>query len=237
MCNGWYWGQFDEGIIEKGFNLCFSRALFPRALRLLVARISSFREYSVSFVEDDKSHKCFVQTWDDYSLMSICVWVEPLGRAVPRIVDSTTSCHLPLSCHGGSPTLVRVLNESRLDNRDFIVFREFNVDVFLHCFRLAYQETFGGLEVTTMVDFLVLRLRGALQESWLESVTSLRRCVTAGRVPFGDLCDVVRDLISVWRSVRKFIKESAPRLIKTEAGRVICFICLHFDFCRMVGGS
>ena len=150
-------------------------------------------------MEDDKSHRCFVQTWDDHSLMSICVWVEPLGRAIPsaelsglsQIVDSKTSCQLPLSCQGGCPTLVRVLSESRIDNRDFIVFREFNVDVFLHCLRLAYQETFGGLEVSTMVDFLVLRLRGALQESWLEGVTALRRCVTAGRVSFDDLCDVV----------------------------------------------
>ena len=79
-----------------------------------------------------------------------------------------------------------------------------------------------------MVDFLVLRLRGALQESWLENVTSLRRCVAAGRVPFSELCSVVRDLISVWRSVRKFIKDSAPRHIKTEAGRVIYFICYLF---------
>ena len=203
---------------------------------MLIARISAFREYSVFFVEDDKSQKCFVQTWDDHSLMSVCVWVEPLGQVVPkaelsglsRIVGSTSSCQLPLSYHGGSPTLVRVLSDNRVDGRSFLLFREFNADAFLHCFRLAYQETFGGLEVTTMVDFLVLRLRGALQESWLENVTSLRRCVAAGRVPFSELCSVVRDLISVWRSVRKFIKDSAPRHIKTEAGRVIYFICYLF---------
>ena len=79
-----------------------------------------------------------------------------------------------------------------------------------------------------MVDFLVLRLRGALQESWLENATPLRRCVTAGWVSFDDLCEVVRYMISVWRSVRKFIKDSAPRHIKTEAGRVICFVRFHF---------
>ena len=204
----------------------------------MIARISAFREYSVVFVENDKSQKCFVQTWDDHSLMSICVMLEPLRQAIPkaglsglsRIVDSTSSCQLPLSCHGGSPTLVRVFSENRIDNRDFIVFREFNVEVFLHCFRLADQGTFGGLEVTTMVEFLVLRLRGALQESWLEGATALRRCVTVGRVSFNVLCGFVRDLISVWRSVRKFIKESASRHVKTEAGRVICFVCFHVSF-------
>ena len=225
------------------FYSLICRALFPRALRLLISRISAFREYSIFFVEDDESHRCFVQTWNDHILMSVCVWVEPVGQIVPkaelsglsRIIDSTTSCQLPLSCHGGSLTLMRVLSENRIDNRSFIVYREFSVDVFLHCFRLAYQETIGGLEVTTMADFLVLRLRGALQESWLENATALRRCVAAGRVPFNDLCGVVRDLISVWRSVRKFIKESAPRQIKTEADRVIRFNCIILDLVWLGG--
>ena len=123
---------------------------------------------------------------------------------------------------------MRVLGDSPVDNRSFVVFREFNVDVFLHCFRLAYQETFGGLEVTTMIDFFVLRRRGALQESWLEYAVVLRRCVTLEQVPIDDLCAVVRDLISVWCSVRKFIKDRAPRHIKTEAGRVSCFVCFLF---------
>ena len=160
--------------------------------------------------------------------MSVCVWVEPSGQHAPkaelaglsRVVDSTTSCQLPLACHGGSPTLLRVLSDSRVDSRSFVVFREFIEDVFLHCFRLAYQEVFGGLEVTTMIDFLVLRLRGALQESWFDDLPILRRSVTAGRVLFSDLCDVVKDLLSVWALVRKFIRDSAPRHIKTEAGRV-----------------
>ena len=78
-----------------------------------------------------------------------------------------------------------------------------------------------------MIDFLVLQLRGALQESWLEDADALRRCVTIGQVSFEELYEVVRDLISVWRSVRKFIKDSAPRHIKTEAGRVINLVCFH----------
>ena len=168
--------------------------------------------------------------------MSVCVWVEPLGQHVPkaelsglsRVVDSTTSCQLPLASHGGSPTLLRVLSDNRVDGRSFVVFREFSEDVFLHCFRLAYQEVFGGLEVTTMIDFLVLRLRGALQESWLDDLPVLRRSVIAGRVLFPDMSDVVRDLLTVWALVQNYTKDSAPRHIKTEAGRVSYFFrCSH----------
>ena len=207
------------------------RPLFPRALRLLISRISAFREYSVFFVEDERTHKCFVQTWDEHCWMSVCVWVEPSGQHAPKaelaglsgVVDSTTSCQLPLACHGGSPTLLRILSDSRVDSRKFVMFREFSEAVFLHCFRLAYQEVFGGLEVTTMIDFLILRLRGALQESWFDDWPVLRRSVIAGRVLFPDLCDVVKDLLSVWVLMQNFVRDSAPHHIKTEAGRVSYF--------------
>ena len=160
--------------------------------------------------------------------MSVCVRVESVGQRVPeadlaglsRVIDSTASCQMPLSCHGGSPTLLRVFSDTRVDGREFLMYREFDAEVFLYCFRLAHQEVFGGLETTTMVDYLVLRLRGALQESWCESVPNLRRCIVAGRVDFVDLRAVVTDLIAVWSSVQDFVRHTGPRHFKTGAGRV-----------------
>ena len=209
-------------------------------LRALIARISAFREYSVFFAEVDGLHKCFVQTFDDHTLMSICVRVETAGQRVPeaelaglsRVIESTASCQMPLACHGGSPTLLRVFSDNRVDGREFLVYREFGVDVFLHCYRLAHQEVFGGLETTTMIDYLLLRLRGALQEPWCESVPSLRRCIVAGRADFADLRDVTSDLIAVWSSVQDFVRHTGPRHFKTGAGRVsekknFPFCCCH----------
>ena len=210
------------------FQSLICGALFPRVLRALVARISAFREYSVFFAEVDGLHKCFVQTFDDHTLMSVCVRVESVGQRVPeaelaglsRVIDSTASCQMPLSCHGGSPTLLRVFSDTRVDGREFLMYREFDAEVFLYCFRLAHQEVFGDLETTTMVDYLVLRLRGALQESWCERVPNLRRCIVAGRVDFVDLRAVVTDLIAVWSSVQDFVRHTGPRHFKTGAGRV-----------------
>ena len=67
---------------------------------------------------------------------------------------------------------------------------------FLQCFRQAHQAVFDVLEVITMVDYLMLRLRCALQEHWLEEVCELRRGVVAGRVQISELCGVVADLLS-----------------------------------------
>ena len=48
-----------------------------------------------------------------------------------------------------------------------------------------------------MVDLLMLRLRGALQEPWMEDLPDLRRCVITGRVSFEELRGVVSQLISI----------------------------------------
>ena len=127
---------------------------------------------------------------------------------------------MPLSCQGCSPTLLRVLSDNRVDGREFLMYREFSVDVFLYCYRLAHQEVFGVLETTTMIDFLVLRLRGAIQEPWCESTPCLRRCIVAGHVDFADLRGVVVDLMAVWSRVQDFVKRTGPRHFKTVAGRV-----------------
>ena len=82
------------------------RALFPRVLRVVVPRISVFRDYSVFLTEDSDFVGCFVQTWDEDSLLSVCIRLEVSGQRVPcaelaglsRIVGNLTSCHLPLSC-------------------------------------------------------------------------------------------------------------------------------------------
>ena len=49
-----------------------------------------------------------------------------------------------------------------------------------------------------MVDYLMLRLRGAQQEPWLEDVCNLRRCVVAGRVKFSELRGVVIDVTNLF---------------------------------------
>ena len=131
-----------------------------------------------------------------------------------RVVGS-----LPLSCHGGSPSLVRELNDNREDSRQFIVCRQFTENTFLQVYQETHQSVFGGLEVTSMIDFLMLRLRSALQVPWMEDVVVLRRCVVAGHVSFKHLRAVANELIPIWDSVREFVRFSGPRHVKCEANR------------------
>ena len=95
-----------------------------------------------------------------------------LGQQVPyaelsgmsRVVDSLAFCQWTLAIQGGSPSFHRVLSDNRVNEHRFIVCREFTEEVFLQCYFKAHQEFFGMLEMTFMVHFLMLRLRGALQQ-------------------------------------------------------------------------
>ena len=69
------------------------------------------------------------------------------------------------------------------------------------------------MEVTSMLDYLMLRLRGALQEPWLEDTPVLRRCIIAGQVSFCDLREVAVEMIPVWKSVKEFVRYTGPRHI------------------------
>ena len=156
------------------------------------------------------------------------VHAEPAGQRVPdvelaalsRLESVSPFSRLPLSIRDGSPTLLRVLSDNRDDGRQFAFCREVSSDVRLRCFRQSHQEVFNAFETTAMVDFLLLRLKGALQEPWLEDVTALRRAIVVGSVEFAGFRDVVSKLLSVWAFVRDYVRHTCPHHIRIAAERV-----------------
>ena len=60
----------------------------------------------------------------------------------------------------------------------------------------------------------------------MENVVDFRRIVIAGQVPFPDVCGVVTDLISVWDSVREYVRSTGPPDTQTQAERVSSFFFL-----------
>ena len=220
---------------------------------MLVARIGDFKSYSDVFVERSGGKQCLVRTWEKHVLLEVCVDVQSPGQRVPLAELNSLSCilgsvpgnQLPLSIEGASPSLLRVLSDAREDGHQFILSRNFTEEVFLSCYRQAHQEVLGMIEVTAMIDYLMLRLRGALQDPRLEDASVLRRCVVAGHVPFCDLRDVAAELIHVRNSVREFLRYTGPHHIKSEtdmvsivgSGFYLCNVFFFFGMGRAVMGS
>ena len=125
------------------FQSLLCQCLFPRVLRLLVARIGEFRSYSICFMDRVDGKHCLVRTWEGNSSLEVCVDVQPLGQNVPQaelrslacVLGSVPGGRLPLSIEGTSPSLLRVISDNRDDGHQFILSRHFSEEVFISCYR------------------------------------------------------------------------------------------------------
>ena len=224
--------------VSSCFSLFFSKrfafqsfvcqGLAPRVICLLLGGISKFKEYSIQFEKEDDAEFCFVVWWEDDHLKKVCISVESLDQTLPdaelvrlsRVIYSLDPPQFPLCIRGASPTLVRVLGEVLPDGRDFVVHERFTSEVFLECFRRAHQNIFGMLEVVTAVEYIVLRMRSALHDTWTEGKTVLRRCIRKGSVPFEDLLHVVDDIVGLWANIRPFVPYTGLPHVKERVDSV-----------------
>ena len=146
----------------------------------------------------------------------------PDAELVPlaRVVCSLGNRQLPLSIVGGSPSLLRVLGDDRDDGRQFMVVQRFTEGVFMQCFRQAHQDIYGILEVMTAVEYVILRLKSVIHETWMEDKPCLRKCEPSGFVNFGDLRAVLTDLIEIWPTFRPYIRYTGHPHLKDVVDRV-----------------
>ena len=113
---------------------------------------------------------------------------------------------LPIAIRGCSPLLLRVLSENRCDSRQFVVSQTFDGDIFLQCFRQAHEYVFGMVELVTLIEYIVSRMKSALYEEWTEDKIVLRRCIQKGVVGFDNLRGLLVELIELWPSIMPYIR-------------------------------
>ena len=154
---------------------------------------------------------CHIVYWEEENLKKVCVDSQPLDQKFPdaglipiaRLLCSLEEGTLPVVIRGCSPLLLR---ESCSDSRQFVVSSMFNGDSFLQCFRQAHQDVFGMMQLVTLIEYIVCRMKSALYEEWMEDKIVLRRCVLKGIVAFEDLRDLLGELTELWPSIRPYIR-------------------------------
>ena len=65
---------------------------------------------------------------------------------------------------------------------------------------------FRLLDIITVIDYLMVRLRSALYEEWIDGHVALQRCVRAGQVSFDDLRAVVEEIRALWQPIQLFVR-------------------------------
>ena len=153
---------------------------------------------------------------------------QPVANAelVPlsRVMYSLPSKRLLVAVCGASPSLMRVLGNTREDGRRFVIYQAFSEDIFLQCFRQAHQDVFGLVEVVTIVEYVIQKIKRALHEEWTEDKTVLCKCVRQGSVNFSDNRALLTDLINLWPSIRPYIRCTGNPEAKEKADSVFIVV-------------
>ena len=208
----------------------------PRVLRATLSGASAFGAYAIQYEKDTEDESCFVVFWEDGYLKKVCIGSEPLEQPMPyseltplsRFVCCMEDEKLPVSVVGASPSLLRVLSDSRVDGKRFVVCQSFNSGFLLQCVRQAHQDVFGMVEITTLVDYTLHRLKSALYGAWTENKVVLRKCGRQGYVDFCDLRALLTDLIDLWPSIRPYIRCTGKPEAKESSDWVI--VCNFYFF-------
>ena len=97
-----------------------------------------------------------------------------------RIMSSVNGSPYPVALVGGSLSVVICLNSSRDVGMVFVPYRAFISSVLLKCVQQAHQDVFGMLDIISVMDYSMVRLRTApsgLMDTLLFSVVfELGKC-------------------------------------------------------------
>ena len=241
-----FWATFSV-VGEPGFVVAFagecSVSLFwsflcqgvaPRALRLVVSSVTGVSEYALQFEKDSQVEYCFIAYWDEDKLKKISVDIQSLDEELPnaelkpvaRFFFGLESRRLPMVVRGASPSLMRVLGDTRDGSRRFVVCQRFTEEVFLECFQRAHQDVFGMVEIVTLAEFIIQKMKSAVYEDWTEGKPLLRKCIRTGRVDFWELRELLTDLTELWHILRPYIRCTGLPYAKVKADRVSTFPCV-----------
>ena len=190
--------------------------------------------FSFDFEEKTDGLYFFVRTWDLNRVIRICVCVEPVGQPFPeaeinclsRFLSCVGTKFRPLVISGVSSLVNSFYNDSNKKQGKLLSYVQYSPELFIEHVRKAGGNLFGLVDPFTLLEFLVWKLKPALNEPWLVPLTALRRCLLKSCIELGDLPSVLPELVSVWNLVREFIGSNIPKGVSGMTVEVICPIFL-----------
>ena len=118
-----------------------------------------------------------------------------------------------VSLSGGSHTLVECYKEYLESGytKTLVDYPIFDVRLLKRCLQKIASFVFGTLDLFSMTEFIVTRLKGAEHRNWMQSRQSLRMAIETGDLSLPGLLDVVSNIIGVWPLIVSYLKESGKK--------------------------
>ena len=217
--------------------------MLPRILTRVVDWVRAHRQFSVEFSTHGSATWVYIRTWKagEFARVAVAKIDRYYGDAnselaiLGKILSAVGSGASLVSLSGGSHTLVECYKEYLGSGytKTFLDYPIFNVRLLKRGLQKTASIVFGTLDLFSMTEFNVTRLKGAEHRNWMQSRQSLRMAIETGDLSLPGLLDVVSNIIGVWPLIVLYLKETGKR-DSGDSNVVWFFLLLYFSYNALI---
>ena len=223
--------------------------MLPRLLTRVVDWVRAHRQFGAEFATHGSTTWVFIRTWKagEFVRVAVAMIDRYYGDAnselaiLGKILSAVGSGISLVSLSGGSHTLVECYKEYLGSGytKTLVDYPIFDARLLKRCLQKTASVVSGTLDLFSMTEFFVARLKGAEHRDWMQSRQSLRRAIETGDLSLPGLLDVVSNTIGVWPLIVSYLKEtgkmdSGDSLVVSFFLRVTLSYKAHIHLCSFV---
>ena len=159
--------------------------MFRELIHYCVTNSSSSGSYSLSLCYTDTETYLFVNFWSGNVVHQVCIGTGPRGLLIPRKILSLIASFVSLfespppclSLNGMGEKLNSCLSSELPGRQRPFIVNNFGPEEIERCLALPTAKIIERHDFRTIVDFLLTKLRTALDKNWLQSLPLLHKVI------------------------------------------------------------
>ena len=208
--------------------------MLPQILSPVVSWAEAHHFYSLEFEERGVALWAFMRTWEDtFRQVAVAVPYRFSSDATHKLsVLGSKAAAVGVSVSlvavsGGSDVLADTYGEYLGSgySHKLVEYPIFDLRLVTGCLLKVSPSVFGSFDPFLMTEFLFTRLKGAEQQDWMMSRSSLRRAIITGELSMPSLLEVVSNIVGVWLLIVVYLRETSRN---TEVDNLVVKNLLHF---------
>ena len=199
---------FVTSLIIYLFQSIILSGLFPRILDQVIEWVKAHKQFGLEFEEGGSHTWVFLRTWrkDNFYPMAVGVIGRYFGDVNSKmVIFRQVLCAIGngvslVSNYEGSNTLIECYKEYLGSGymRGLLDYPTFDVRLHKRCLQKTVFTVFRTLDLFSLTEFIVTRLKGGEHRDWMQPRRSLGRAIETDDLSLPGLVDVVSNIIGVW---------------------------------------
>ena len=157
--------------------------MFRELLNYCVTNVNASGVYSLSLMSHPTENTLYLSFWSGNVLHQVCIGTGPRGILIPRKILSLVASFISLfetappciSLIGLGERLSHCLSTTLPGHPRPIIINNFGEDEFERCLALPTAKIIERHDFRSILDYLLLKLRTALDKDWLQSLPQLHK--------------------------------------------------------------